>query len=99
MRGVSWTARRHARRSRAPGQQRAYLEQEMQAFKDGNRRNDIREQMRTIARQLTSAEIAMLAAYYSSISEHWWTLNRRLSDENNTRFAVVRSRRRSTCAL
>ena len=41
------------------GQQRAYLEQELQAFAAGNRRNDIREQMRTIARQLTSAEIAI----------------------------------------
>ena len=51
------------------GQQRAYLEQELQAFAAGNRRNDIREQMRTIARQLTSAEIATLAAYYSSIAE------------------------------
>ena len=48
------------------GQQRAYLEQELQAFATGNRRNDIREQMRTIARRLTSAEIAMVAAYYSN---------------------------------
>jgi len=48
------------------GQQRAYLEQELQAFATGNRRNDIREQMRTIARQLASAEIAMVAAYYSN---------------------------------
>jgi len=50
------------------GQQRAYLEQELQAFAAGNRRNDIREQMRVIARQLTSAEIAMIAAHYSSIA-------------------------------
>jgi cytochrome c553 len=50
------------------GQQRAYLEQQMQAFATGDRRNDIREQMRTIARQLTSAEIAMIAAHYSSVA-------------------------------
>ena len=50
------------------GQQRAYLELQMQSFKDGTRRNDISEQMRTVARQLTSEEIAMLAAHYSGIS-------------------------------
>ena len=51
------------------GQQRAYLELQMQSFKDGNRRNDISEQMRSVARQLTGEEIAMLAAYYSSIRQ------------------------------
>ena len=50
------------------GQQRAYLEQQLQAFKAGNRRNDISEQMRSVARQLTGEEIAMLAAYYSSFA-------------------------------
>jgi cytochrome c553 len=50
------------------GQQRAYLEQQMQAFAAGNRRNDIGEQMRSVARQLTSEEIAMLAAYYSNVA-------------------------------
>jgi cytochrome c553 len=49
---------------RLKGQQRAYLEQQMQAFAAGDRRNDISEQMRSIARQLTAEEIAMLAAYY-----------------------------------
>jgi cytochrome c553 len=50
------------------GQQRAYLELQLQLFKNGDRRNDISEQMRTIARQLTGEEIAMLAAYYSNVS-------------------------------
>jgi cytochrome c553 len=50
------------------GQQRAYLELQMQSFKDGNRRNDISKQMRSVASQLTSEEMAMLAAYYSDIS-------------------------------
>lgn len=50
------------------GQQRAYLEQQMQAFKAGSRHNDISEQMRVVARQLTGEEIAMLAAYYSSFA-------------------------------
>jgi cytochrome c553 len=48
------------------GQQGAYLEQQMQAFAAGNRRNDIGEQMRSVARRLTGEEIAMLAAHYSS---------------------------------
>ena len=47
------------------GQQRAYLEVQLQSFKNGDRRNDISEQMRSVARQLTSEEIAMLAVYYS----------------------------------
>ncbi len=50
------------------GQQRAYLELQMQSFKDGTRRNDISEQMRSVVRQLTSDEIAVLAAYYSNVS-------------------------------
>jgi cytochrome c553 len=50
------------------GQQRAYLEQQLQNFNAGNRHNDISEQMRTVARQLTQEEIAMLAAYYVSFA-------------------------------
>jgi cytochrome c553 len=48
------------------GQQRAYLELQMQSFKDGNRRNDISKQMRSVASQLTGDEIASLAAYYAN---------------------------------
>jgi cytochrome c553 len=48
------------------GQQRAYLEVQMQSFKDGTRHNDISKQMRSVASQLTGDEIAMLADYYSS---------------------------------
>ena len=51
------------------GQQRAYLEEQMQAFKAGNRHNDISEQMRSVARPLTNDEIAKLAAYYSSFAK------------------------------
>jgi cytochrome c553 len=50
------------------GQQRAYLVQQMQALQSGGRHNDISEQMRSIARQLTEAEIAALAAYYSGFA-------------------------------
>ena len=50
------------------GQQRAYLELQMQSFKDAIRQNDISKQMRSVASQLTSEEIAMLAAYYSNVS-------------------------------
>ena len=48
------------------GQQRAYFEEQLQAFKAARRHNDISEQMRNVARQLTDAEIANLAAYYAS---------------------------------
>jgi len=51
------------------GQQRAYLEEQLQAFKAGNRHNDISEQMRSVARQLTGEEIVMLAAYYSTFGK------------------------------
>ena len=50
------------------GQQRAYLVQQMQALAAGSRRNDISEQMRSVAHQLTGTEIAMLAAYYSHLA-------------------------------
>jgi cytochrome c553 len=50
------------------GQQRAYLEEQLQAFKAGRRRNDISEQMRSVARELTGEEIAKLAAYYSGFA-------------------------------
>jgi len=50
------------------GQQRAYLEQQLQGFKTGTRHNDISEQMRSVARQLSDEEIAMLASYYSSFA-------------------------------
>jgi len=49
------------------GQQRAYLVEQLQAFKAGLRHNDISEQMRSVARQLTSDEIAKLADYYASV--------------------------------
>ena len=42
--------------------------QQMQAFKAGSRHNDISEQMRSVARQLSDGEIAMLAAYYSGFA-------------------------------
>jgi len=51
------------------GQQRAYLEQQLQALKAGARHNDIGEQMRSVARQLTQDEIAALAAYYASLAD------------------------------
>jgi cytochrome c553 len=48
------------------GQQRAYLEVQLQAFASEARHNDIGAQMRGIARVLTPQEIASLAAYYAS---------------------------------
>jgi cytochrome c553 len=48
------------------GQQRGYLEVQLQALASGTRRNDINEQMRSVARRLTAQEISALAAYYAS---------------------------------
>jgi cytochrome c553 len=50
------------------GQQRGYFEEQLQALAAGRRHNDISEQMRTVARQLTPQEISQLAAYYASVS-------------------------------
>jgi cytochrome c553 len=49
------------------GQQRAYLEAQLQALAGGRRHNDISAQMRSIARSLTPQEINSLAAYYAGV--------------------------------
>ena len=73
-RGVAPCAACHGPLGIAPGapglrgQKRAYLEQQMQAFAAGIRRNDISEQMRSVARQLTGEEISKLAVYYSNLA-------------------------------
>jgi cytochrome c553 len=46
------------------GQQSAYIERQLAAFTQGMRQNDINEQMRTIAKQLTAAEMRAVAALY-----------------------------------
>jgi cytochrome c553 len=46
------------------GQQPAYIERQLAAFTQGMRQNDINEQMRTIAKQLTPAEMRAVAAFY-----------------------------------
>jgi cytochrome c553 len=48
------------------GQSAVYLKAQLQAFTKGVRRNDISEQMRNIARQMTAAEIDEAARYYAS---------------------------------
>jgi cytochrome c553 len=48
------------------GQSAAYIKAQLQAFATGARRNDISEQMRNIARQMTPAEIDEAARYYAS---------------------------------
>ena len=62
----------------------------MQSFKDGTRRNDISEQMRSVARQLTSEEIAMLAASLFKRFRHWWALEQTPYDENQYSRQAVR---------
>jgi cytochrome c553 len=47
-------------------QQPAYIERQLTAFAQGLRRNDINEQMRTIASQLTASEMHAVAALYGT---------------------------------
>ncbi|MFK3741459.1 c-type cytochrome [Massilia sp. TN1-12] len=44
----------------------AYLRKQLEAFKSGRRANDINQQMRNAAHQLTEQEIDLLAKYYAS---------------------------------
>jgi cytochrome c553 len=44
-----------------------YLRQQLLAFRDGSRRNDINAQMRNAARNLTDEEVAQLARYYAGL--------------------------------
>jgi cytochrome c553 len=48
------------------GQYGAYIERELAGFAQGIRHNDIYEQMRAIARQLTPEEMQAVAAFYDS---------------------------------
>jgi cytochrome c553 len=48
------------------GQRAAYIERQLAAFAQGLRQNDINEQMRTIAMQLTPGEMHALAAFYGA---------------------------------
>jgi cytochrome c553 len=48
------------------GQPYAYLRAQLYAFTTGTRRNDLREQMRNVARQMTNDEIEAAARHYSS---------------------------------
>jgi cytochrome c553 len=46
------------------GQQAAYIERQLAAFAQGSRQNDINQQMRTVATQLTPDEMRALAEHY-----------------------------------
>jgi cytochrome c553 len=48
------------------GQSEAYMKAQLQSFASGERRNDISQQMRNIARAMTAQEIEQAAAYYAS---------------------------------
>jgi cytochrome c553 len=48
------------------GQHSDYIERQLVAFAQGMRRNDINQQMRTIAAQLTPDEMHAVAAYYGA---------------------------------
>ena len=48
------------------GQSAVYIKAQLQAFAAGTRRNDISQQMRNIARQMTVEEIDQVASYYEA---------------------------------
>jgi cytochrome c553 len=48
------------------GQRAAYIERQLASFAEGLRQNDISEQMRVIARQLTADEMQSLAVFYGT---------------------------------
>lgn len=48
------------------GQSAVYIKAQLQAFASGTRRNDIHQQMRNIARQMTAEEIDQVARYYEA---------------------------------
>jgi cytochrome c553 len=48
------------------GQHTAYIERQLAAFAQGIRENDINEQMRTIATQLTPDELHVIAEFYGA---------------------------------
>jgi cytochrome c553 len=48
------------------GQSAGYIQAQLQAFASGARRNDISQQMRNIARQMTAEEIEQAARYYAA---------------------------------
>jgi cytochrome c553 len=49
------------------GQHHLYLENQLKAYKAGQRRNDVYRRMRTIASQLSDEEIVALARYYQGV--------------------------------
>ncbi|MEJ0052170.1 MAG: c-type cytochrome [Methylovirgula sp.] len=52
---------------RLDGQPAAYIKEQLLAFASGARHNDISEQMRNIARQMTPDEMDIAAHYYASL--------------------------------
>ena len=48
------------------GQSAVYIKAQLQAFESGARRNDISQQMRNVARQMTAEEIDEVARYYEA---------------------------------
>jgi len=52
------------------GQHTAYIERQLAAFAQGTRQNDINEQMRVIAHELTPNEMHLVAVYYGTAGRH-----------------------------
>jgi cytochrome c553 len=55
---------------RLTGQQPLYIERQLAAFAQGLRQNDINEQMRTVASELTAPEVHAVAQFYGAGAPH-----------------------------
>jgi hypothetical protein len=64
--GLSWTGGYKIGAPALAGQYAAYIERQLAGFAQGIRHNDIYEQMRAIARQLTPDEMKAVAVFYGS---------------------------------
>lgn len=50
------------------GEPKTYLEEQLKAFRSDNRQNDINGVMRSVAHQMTSAEISDVATFYAGLT-------------------------------
>jgi len=72
----------------------AYIRAQLLDFRSSARRNDISEQMRNIARQMTDQEVDDAAQYYGSTSAKW-----HLTSEIRCRIAACGVRHDEACSI
>ena len=78
-------------------QRPVYIERQLAAFPQGFRRNDVNEQMRTIARQLTPDEMHLVAEFYGTGAAAAHAAGRshlKIAKRRAIRNAIARGKRR-----